>query len=419
MARSPLRRSAVPLAVAEVQGLDGPFSFSEKLLQKIWWRGAFDRAAAVTIDGRPVVIGHPGKWNLLGGPDFRGARVAIGGGAVVAGDVELHLQAADWAAHAHARDPAYDGVVLHVVLFPPAAGHVTRGRDGAEIPVVALLPLLHHDLEEYATEEAVESLAGRAGARIAEELAGLPAAALEALLRERAERRWRQKTHFARLRVRRLGWEEACHQTALEILGYRFNRVPMLHVAARWSLAAWRGARKEFADEVHGAEEDAWSVQGVRPANHPRRRLHQYAAWVGARPDWPDRVAALAATLPRGAAAEIAAATRGVRRHHGFTRLRARIAREVCGDAVGGTRFDNLMCDGLLPLAAARAGGTDGAGDSAEFFALWFHWFAGDLPPAITGGLRQLGAADARVNPLCHGRAQGLLGWWLDREPQG
>jgi hypothetical protein len=286
------RNAQTDPAVAEVQGLYGPFSFPEKLLQKIWLRGDFARVAATT-DGRRVRVLHPGKWNLLGGPDFSGARLQFDDAPPVTGEVELHLHATDWTAHAHARDRAYNGVVLHVVLFPPPAGHVTRAADGRPIPVLALLPLLHHDLEEFAAEEAVETLAGRTAARIPEALATLDVAALAALLREHAAARWRLKVHFARLRVQRLGWEAACHHAALEILGYRFNRAPMLHVASRWPLAEWaRGAVDAAA--VFSSEGSAWSLAGVRPANHPRARLRQYAAWARARPDWPAQLGALA-----------------------------------------------------------------------------------------------------------------------------
>ena len=66
-------------AVAEIQGLYGPFTFSERLLQKIWLRGEFDAAHAVLEDGRPLRVLHPGRWNLLGGPDFRDARLSFGG----------------------------------------------------------------------------------------------------------------------------------------------------------------------------------------------------------------------------------------------------------------------------------------------------------------------------------------------------
>jgi hypothetical protein len=402
VARYPQR---TPGAVAELQGLYGPFSFPEKLLQKIWFHGDFDRSAATTTDGRRLHVLHPGKWNLLGGPDFTGARLRLGDEPEITGEVELHLHATDWSAHAHARDRAYDGVVLHVVLFPPPARHVTRGADGRAIPVLALLPLLHHDLEEFAAEDAVETLAGRTLARAPDELAALDETALAALLRTHAEARWRQKMHFARLRVQRLGWDAACHHMALEILGYRFNRAPMLRIAGRWPLAEWAQGRVN-ADEVFAseAEADGWSLQGVRPANHPCNRLRQYATWVEACPDWPAQALALAMNLPEAAPT---AATRDVRRALGFAKLRARIAGDICGGSLGGTRLDNLVCDGLLPLIVSRG--------KRDFHGVWFHWFPGDLPPMVARGLRQLGVFDGRVRPACHGLAQGLLGWLLER----
>src|SRR5688572_30260571 len=104
-------------AVAELQGLYGPFTMHEKIVQKIWLQGEFDARRAQLLDGRPLEIISPGKWNLLGGPDFFGARLRIDG-RDVHGDVEIHFHAADWMAHGHAANPSYANVVLHVVLFP-------------------------------------------------------------------------------------------------------------------------------------------------------------------------------------------------------------------------------------------------------------------------------------------------------------
>ncbi len=391
-------------AVAEMQGVDGPFSFPEKLFQKIWLRGDFDLARAATTDGRSVRVLHPGKWNLLGGPDFKNAHLQLGD-AKVRGDVEVHLHERDWAAHAHATNEAYDHVVLHVVLFS-SPEKFSLGRDGRRIPVLALLPLLHRDLEEYAADDVVELLANRPASRVPEELGRLAPAELERLLRGCAEMRWRQKVHFARLRLMRLGWEPACHHAALEILGYRFNRAPMLRVATAWPLSAWTTG-EGTAGEAFAAEENRWSVQGVRPANHPRRRLRQYAAWTRARPDWPARLEVLACTLPSGFGVNDGA-TVDFRRVHALAKFRVRLAGEICADAVGGTRLDNLVCDGFWPLLAAC--GADG------FFAWWFHWPPGDLPPQVTGALRALGVFTHHTKPACHGFAQGMLGWLLARE---
>ncbi len=397
------------LSVTEIQGLYGAYTFPEKLLQKIWLRGDFNRRAAVTADGRGLTIIHPGKWNFLGGPDFKGARLRFEGGAELYGDVEVHLRVGDWDAHRHAADSAYDGVILHVILFPPGPGQVTRGAHGKELPILALLPLLHHDLEEFAADEAVEKLANRAAARIPEELGRFPPEELDALLQTYAAQRWAQKVYFARVRVQRLGWESACHHAALDVLGYRYNRAPMLRIAGRWPLAEWSGTAID-AQVLYGSEGEHWSLQGVRPANHPRRRLHQYARWVRERPEWPAGLKALGLNLSSAVALPPkVTTTREQRRELGLGALRLEVAQTICGGALVGTRLDNLVCDGFLPLLATLA-------DSQDHTQRWHHWFAGDLPPVLVTGLRRLGVFDGHLRPACHGVAQGLLGWLLARE---
>jgi len=391
-------------SVAEFQGLYGPFTFSEKLLQKIWLRGEFNRDALLTTDGRPVMVRYPGRWNPLAGPDFRGARVRVGDGPEVTGDVEVHLHAEDWVAHGHRRDRAFDEVVLHVVLFPPKTRHGTSTANGRDIPVVALLPLLHRDLEEIAVDDAIEALAGGSAPRLHVDRNVLGADELHA----RAEARWGAKVRVARLRIQRLGWEDACHHAALEILGYRFNRVPMLRLAGRFPLLDWGGGAID-GDQAYAEEAARWKLHGLRPANHPRGRLIHYAAWTRARPDWPGRLADWTARLPAVGADE---PTGTVRRAHRFVRLREMLAWTVCGVVAAGGRFDTLVCDGFLPHLAARTVSEDVA---AQMFSSWFHWFAGDQPQAIVNELRELRVCGRREQPLCHGLAQGLLGWVIDR----
>ena len=392
----------VAAGVAEFQGEYGAYSFSEKLLQKIWLRGAFDRAALTTSDGVRVRVHHPGRWNLLGGPDFKDARLRLGDGPELTGDIELHLHAKDWAVHGHASDPAYDRVILHVVLFPPDPGQCTRARDGRELPGVALLPLLHHDLEQFAAEEAVEALANRPASRLLAEFAPLSPEECAARLRRHARARWEQKVRFARLRVDRLGWTAACHHAALEILGYRFNRAPMLRLAAAWPLEQWERGGVEVSMLAEG---ETWNRQGVRPANLPARRLGQYAAWVRAVPDWTGRLVRIGCGLPVGSLGPAAGAAR---RTHGLADWRRRLAGEVCGGVLGGPRLDTLVCDGFLPLIAAESG--------RDLGGLWQHWYPGDLPPSLMLALRELGLAGGRAQPAAHGPGQGLLGWLLDQE---
>lgn len=391
-------------AVAEVQGLYGTFTFPERLLQKIWRHGDFDSAAARTADGRTLRILHPGRWNHLGGPDFAQARLILDG-AEITGDVELHLHAKDWTAHGHIADPAYDNVILHVVLFP-CAETGTPGGAGRTIPILCLLPLLHHGLEEYAEEDAMERLAGRPLHHAQEALGAFSHQELDTLLRAHAEQRWEKKVGFARARIDRLGWEGACHHAALEILGYRFNRAPMLFVATASPLAEWANGRAD-PDRIFEGLHERWSLQGVRPLNHPRLRLRQYATWCRARPDWPERLRET--PLLRELVVIPTNTTVGEwRRNVGLADKRARLQDEVCGGALSGSRLDNLVGDGFLPLLAAETG--------LELITGWSGWFAGDAPAAAVGVLRTLGVFDGRIRPIAQGPIQGLLGWMLARE---
>ncbi len=390
--------------VAEMQGLYGPFTLTERVVQKIWLRGDFDHTRPVLADGRSLAIRTFGVWNLLAGPDFRGAQLVIDG-ASVTGDVEVHFHVADWRAHQHETDRAYNNVALHVVLFPPdPAERPARRGDGREIPTLVLLPLLHRDLEEYASDDALEVITARDAWEKFAELAATPPAELPALLREKAADRWRQKVRFAQLRIARVGWTAAAHCTALEILGYRHNRAAMLTVATKYPLEAWTGGI-ELAQlyEESGAR---WQTQGVRPANHPHARLRQYQAWVAAHPDWPERLRQMAKTLPTGGLE--ATPTKLARSALGLAQRRETFARDLMGGAVSGTRLDNLICDGFLPLAAAAAGNDPGI--------VWFHWFLGDVPDQVRAALPKLGVAGRGAPPLCHGWGQGLLGWVLEHE---
>jgi hypothetical protein len=391
--------------VAELPGLYGPFAFPEKLLQKLWLLRLFDRERACLIDGRRLEVLSPGRWNLLGGPDFRGARLRLDGRETV-GDVEVHFRAEDWHRHGHEHDAAYADVVLHVILYEPAAGaQPPRTARGEALPQFALLPWLQCALEEFAADDALESVNRRRGMQLAEQLLELPLAERRERVRAAAERRWRQKVHFAGVRCGRLGWDEACHQTALEILGYRFNRAPMLAVATRWPRECWVRERPT-PEDLWAAGEPVWQRQAVRPANHPRARLAQYDRWLRLRPDWPVRLqrwAESAATVPRGAAE---ASPAEIRRSAALGAWRKRLAEDVTGGAVGGARLQTLIANGFLPLLAAVSG--------RDAFGRWFCDVAGEVGPSLPDALRLAGLCDGRRFPLCEGLAQGALQLSLD-----
>jgi hypothetical protein len=398
--------------VAELAGLDGAFSFPEKLLQRIWARGDFDRRGLHLRDGRALRLRRRGRWNRLAGPDFLDAEIEVGEGPaceVLRGSIEVHLRAADWDAHGHAKDPAYDRVVLHVVLFP-SMREWTAGASGRRIPILELLPRLERDLEAYAEEAAVEGIAGRPYSLLREQLAGVPPAVLRAQLERQAERRWVNKVRLAAERLGRLGWEEACHRSALEVLGYRSNRLPMLAVAECFPLAAWR-AGDVSVEAAWEAPAEPWQSAGVRPANRPCLRLAQYAEWIAARPDWPERLAAIGGSW--GAVELGASSTADLRSRRRQLRMglaRKALSQDVCGGILTGTRFDTWVCDAVLPLLAARFGAGLETADSG-WAERWRLWNPGDAPEELLRLAREFEVGGAPEAPLAQGHLQGLLGW--------
>lgn len=390
--------------VHEMQGLYGPFTIAERVVQKIWLRRDFAVDQAVLTDGRKLEIRSPGTWNLLGGPDFRGARLRLDGRDIT-GDIEVHFHVSDWRAHGHEADPAYGKVVLHVVMFPPAdAEKPVRRGDAVELPTLVLLPILHRSLEEYASDDALEHITARDAAGWMVELLARPTGELRQQLLDRAVRRWAMKQHFARQRIQKLGWAEATHHTTLEILGYRHNRAAMLSLATRHPLEKWAGGLD--SDEIYREGAGQWQLQGVRPANHPRRRLRQYQRVASLRADWPEMLCHL---MPKPVSGlDVATPTARFRKQAGLAGLGEKIATQVLSQAIGGSRLDTLVCDGLLPLAAARTG--------IDLLPVWFHWYLGDVPREVRRALRETGIAGRGVAPPCHGWGQGLLGWTLDRD---
>ncbi len=411
-----------PLALAEITGLHGAFVFSERLLQQIWARGEFDARRLRLRDGRPLSVVRRGRWNRRPGPDFLDAEIRVGDasdGEVLRGDIELHLRAADWDQHGHSKDPAYANIILHVVLFP-APGPDAAGADGLPLRTLELLPFLERDLEAYAEEAAVEALAGRPFSRLREVLASVPADQLRRLAERYAARRWETKTALARRRIEICGWDEACHQTALEVLGYRPNRAPMLAVARLMPLAVWReGAADDVVDAAWLQAEAEWVRGGVRPANHPRARLAQYQRWVRARPDWPARLERLGRELSGGPQGEsvlpMDADLRKRRRLIGLAGWRSRLAEEVTMNQLGGSRLDTMICDGWLPLLAAWAemqsgGASDRPGNRPK--RLWMDWRCGDAPDELLRLAREFEVGvDGAGAGLAQGVLQGLLGW--------
>lgn len=390
-----------PAAVAEIQGLYGPLTISERLVQRLWLRQEWAGESLRTTEGGVLRVIFPGRWNRQEGPDFLDAELEIDGRRVV-GDVEVHFHRQDWTAHGHGQNPAFARVMLHVVLFPDRGGPnvVIQCADGRQPATLVLLPCLNADLEECVNREIREEGAGLQN-RVTAWLERPPEIRWQHL-RQRALLRWDQKVRFARQRLAGGGWDEVCHQYALEVLGYRRNRAPMSNLAQLYPLADWAGLNRTPAALMNDA--GPWKLAGLRPPNHPAKRLAQYQAWVRQVPAWPQVLAEWGSGLPRLGATRVPAP--GLRRKWHFDKIRGTLAEKVCGRVLSGPRLDTLIVDAFFPLLSVRM--------ERDFFAWWWNWPAGDHPPAFDQFLRGMAWTKATGEPIGNGALQGSLQVFLE-----
>ncbi|EDY84390.1 hypothetical protein VDG1235_4021 [Verrucomicrobiia bacterium DG1235] len=323
-------------------------------------------------------------------------------GVEVRGDVEVHFSRSDWRAHGHDFDPAYNSVVLHV-LYHKASGSDARTASGVDLPSVSLLPLLWYSLEEYAGEDSLVESTGVDLRPETETLLGLDLSARKKRLVELALRRWRMKVHYARQRIERLGWEGACHQGALEVMGFARNRVPMLMIAERYGLDDFAAGRVTV-EELLEAGGDRWRFNGCRPANHPRLRLQQYLEVGEHSPLWPERLLGFIRDSDGLTLDPVDSdwGTASIRQDLGIAVMRKELLAQVLAKRIGGAKADTLVCDALLPLLSAQSG--------RDAFALWFHWNAGNGPESCVEALRILQVLEPRTVPMSNGWLQGILG---------
>ena len=418
----------------------------ERLVQAIWLHQRVRRDQLRTLDGKTVRVLHPGFCSVEGGPDFRGAVVQIGDESPRSGDVEVDIRSSGWRAHRHDRNPAFQNVLLHVVW--------DTERTAANGPPVLTLrnsldaPLgeLSRWLEREPAKTLPENLRGKCSAPLHD----LSEASRSELLRQAARVRFEAKAAQFQARARHAGWEQALWEGLFRALGYKHNVWPMQCLAEardRWVRAgdtatalqarllglggllpteltraqsggdsylrrAWDGwwrERGEFGDcALHRA---VWKFHGLRPANHPQRRLALAAHWLAAA-DLPSKLEGWCATKPTDAKLKDSLLNiLQIERdefwswHWSFRSPRLKRPQPL----LGGTRVTDLAVNVILPWLWTRAGEGNNSTLRDEIERRYFAWPAAEDNAVLRlARQRLLGGASRHALPGAAGQ-QGLM----------
>lgn len=376
-----------------------------------------------TTDGEALEILHFGEWNREAGPDFKGAVVQFEKAGEMTGDIEVDRDARDWERHGHALNASFSGVILHFFIEGSREQAFARTIEHHAVPQARL---------------AVDSPADPHEIRSAEHV-GPDAAAR--MISEAAEFRLCNK-HDAHVRAVALhGADAAMFHAIATGLGYKNNAIPFLLAAQRAGLRRAGGVPGEAllfglagfleprsfddADEItrHYLKplwdewwtvRDAmarivldprmWKLSGIRPSNHPHRRLGALAA-----------VATGFDTLRKSTRNDGAKGFRTFlenldhpywRRH--WNLRAAELAKPVA--LIGGDRITDLLINAFLPsqsldVARAELGRLRGPHPSGRLLRA-SKWLVGTVEPKLMRtamdqqGLLQLYADFSTVSPL-------------------
>jgi hypothetical protein len=250
-----------------------------------------------TTDGQAFEILHFGEWNREAGPDFKGAVIHFEKNGETTGDIEVDREARDWERHGHALNSSFSEVVLHFFIEgsrEQAFARTLEHRAVTQARLVLVAPAEPHE-SKLAQHVGVEEAAR--------------------MISEAAEFRLRNK-HTAHARAVLLhGADAAMFHAIATGLGYKNNAIPFLLAAQRANLRRAGGVSGEAllfglagfleprsfddADDVTRRylkplweewwtirdemtrivlDSKMWKLSGIRPSNHPHRRLGALAA---------------------------------------------------------------------------------------------------------------------------------------------
>lgn len=281
----------------------------ESFLHFLWRTKRFDAQDLITTENQPIEIYTLGEHNFNAGPDFFNARIKIGQ-TMWAGNIEMHLKSSEWIAHGHSTDPAYDNVVLHVVLEEDVPIYHTSGE---RIPCLCLNGRIPTQLLAH-YERLEQELAWIACEHFFQNVPGI--VRLNWLDRMMVERLEQKTTAIATvLQATNNHWEEAFYIMLARNFGLKVNVDPFEALARSLPLITLSKHKSNFlqlealvfgqAGFLSGSFTEEWpkilareyqhlsNKQGLaplavsqwkflrlRPANFPTVRLAQFAGLV-------------------------------------------------------------------------------------------------------------------------------------------
>lgn len=209
---------------------------SERALALLWQRAHTLSQGLVTQEGRRLRVVYPGRANSRAGPDFHDAVIATEAGHLIYGDIELHVNAPDWYGHGPNADPNYNGVILHVVLWPRGAVS-SHQQSGIKAPVASIAHVA----------PSLECAGTSAEGEVLPQLKAMDGQALGDALDRAGDERFLARSRGYALELAECEPDQVLYGALMEALGYVSNRRPFRELAGRVPIASLASMKGEPA----------------------------------------------------------------------------------------------------------------------------------------------------------------------------
>lgn len=272
------------------------------------WKFMLFRKDQLFYNNEFLQIIDPGEQNSSSGPDFFNVRIKIGN-TTWAGNVEVHIKSSDWYRHNHQNDPAYDSVILHVVIEKDK--EIFR-LNGEIIPSVEI-ELNNNHLENYHN-----LILNNHKLPCGDRVSNVNSMYLRDWISKLMITRLKEKTIkvFQTLEENTYDWEETFYQFLGKSFGFRINSVPfsmLVNTVPLKTLLRFRNKsltinailfgqagflenlisgdnyydalRREYNSvypmlPVRALSAHSWQFMRSRPPNFPTVRISQFASLI-------------------------------------------------------------------------------------------------------------------------------------------
>ncbi len=383
-----------PLALREQRpSYYADFHWTERHLQCVWFDSRYRPTAFSAPNNEQVTVLDPGEWNLEAGPDFLNATLLVSPGERrITGDVEIHVRPSDWDQHQHSQDPAYRNVIAHVTWAPTP---IARTLPDHILSLSFADYVVRHsersldDIDLLAYPHAILPETPRPCAQI---LSPDPDIAREVL---RAAAHYRLQKKCQRFLVADVETaQQLFYEECMAALGYKQNANAFRLLARRVPAAVLMGYSRDQAlahllgaanllpqpEETCDTESQRvirrlwdlwwqiphepaelpidWKLSGLRPQNHPIRRLSAAAALFSGIDNFVNDVRRLNATMPRTRAFDELTARMQMRCTWPYWNAHLTFAAKPTPDhqtvLLGASRCAAIVTNVVLPFALAQ-----------------------------------------------------------------